>query len=130
MTLTPEQQALREAAMAATAGPWELLPVMEGGINHLCPVGPDGFSLLTVVHQGEAPFGAVYSDTDAKFIAAANPAAILALLAQLESATVPSVLRVRDDALEDAACLVKAGCGYNWDQIANAIRALKSEKAE
>ena len=33
---------------------------------------------------------------------------------------------VRDKALEDAARLVMSGCGYSWDQIADAIRALKS----
>lgn len=76
-----ELAALEAAAKAATPEPWELLPVTNGGINHLCPVDPDKFSLLTVVHQDETPFGAVYKDIDAAFIAAANPATIKSLTA-------------------------------------------------
>ncbi len=54
-----------------TEGPWELLEVRDGSIMHLCPVGPDGVSLLTVVHNDDVPFGAVFLEADARLIAAA-----------------------------------------------------------
>lgn len=76
--------ALKQAAQAATSGPWELLPVIDRSINHLCPVDSEKISLLTVVHQGDTPFGAIYKDEDAAYIAAANPAAVLALIASHE----------------------------------------------
>ena len=39
-------------------------------------------------------------------------------------------LSARNAALEEAACLVMAGCGYNWQSIAEAIRALKTVPGE
>lgn len=72
---------LEALARAATPGPWGLVEVVDRSINHLCPVNRDNLSLLTVVHEGETPYGAVYLNEDAKFIAAANPAAVLELIA-------------------------------------------------
>ncbi len=55
---------------AHTPGPWSLAAVIDRSIVHFVPVA-EGLSLLTVVHEGGAPFGAVYIDGDACLIAAA-----------------------------------------------------------
>lgn len=54
-----------------TPGPWRLEMVEDRAIKHLCPVGTDDLSILTVVHQDDTPFAAVYSDADARLITAA-----------------------------------------------------------
>ena len=55
-----------------TPGPWSLELVEDRSIKHLCPVDGERMSLLTIVHQDEAPpFAAVYKDADAHLIAAA-----------------------------------------------------------
>lgn len=60
-----------------TPGPWRLSLVEDGGIRHLVPIDADGTSLLTVVNEGGhdgvevTPFAAVYTDEDARLIAAA-----------------------------------------------------------
>ena len=76
---------LRRLAQAATPGPWILLPV---GDKSKCFAVADInlLSVLTVVDECGTSFGAVYLDGDAKFIAAANPAAINELLDRLEEA--------------------------------------------
>jgi hypothetical protein len=45
--------------------------VEDRSIKHLCPVDSERMSLLTIVHQDETPFAAVYKDADAHLIAAA-----------------------------------------------------------
>jgi len=77
----PDLDRLEALARAATPSPWDLVHVVDRSIDHLCPVDRDNLSLLTVVHEGETPYGAVYRDDDARFMAAANPAAVLALIA-------------------------------------------------
>ena len=76
---------LRRLAQAATPGPWILLPV---GDKSKCFAVADInlLSVLTVVDECGTSFGAVYLDGDAKFIAAANPAAISELLDRIEEA--------------------------------------------
>lgn len=64
-----------------TPGPWSLEPVEDRSIKHLCPVDSERMSLLTIVHQDETPFAAVYKDADAHLIAAAPD-----LLAELRKA--------------------------------------------
>lgn len=54
-----------------TPGPWSLEAVEDRSIKHLCPIDSERMSLLTVVHQDETPFAAVYNDADARLIAAA-----------------------------------------------------------
>jgi hypothetical protein len=75
-----------------TPGPWRLSHVEEGSIKHLVPVDAGGTSLLTVVNErgydgcGEpTPFAAVYSDEDARLMAAAPEllAAVRLLLTEL-----------------------------------------------
>ena len=76
---------LRRLAQAATPGPWKLLPV--GDKSKCFAVADINFlSVLTVVDECGTSFGAVYLDGDAKFIAAANPAAVSELLDRLEAA--------------------------------------------
>ena len=75
---------LRRLAQAATPGPWILLPV--GDKSKCFAVADINFlSVLTVVDECGTSFGAVYLDGDAKFIAAANPAAVSELLDRLEA---------------------------------------------
>jgi hypothetical protein len=54
-----------------TPGPWSLELVEDRSIKHLCPVDSERMSLLTIVHDDETPFAAVYKDADARLIAAA-----------------------------------------------------------
>lgn len=60
-----------EMKMKHTPGPWELLPVEDRSIKHLCPVDAEKMSILTVVEQDGVKFAAVYKDADARLIAAA-----------------------------------------------------------
>lgn len=92
---------------AHTPGPWGLSHVQDGTIRHLVPIDASGTSLLTVVNEGGydggevTPFAAVYSDEDARLIAAA-----------------PDMLRALVMAREELAC-----CNVNSaaERIAHAI---------
>jgi hypothetical protein len=91
---------LRRLAQAATPGPWILLPV---GDKSKCFAVADInlLSVLTVVDECGTSFGAVYLDGDAKFIAAANPAAVSELLDRLEAAEKErDALRAKIEAME------------------------------
>jgi len=77
----PDLDKLEALARAATPGPWSLAKVVDRSIEHLCPVDRDRLSLLTVVHEGETPYGAVFRDEDAKFMAGIHPEQVLALIA-------------------------------------------------
>ena len=77
---------LEALARAATPGPWSLAKVIDRSIEHLCPVDRDRLSLLTVVHEGETPYGAVFRDEDAKFMAGIHPEQVLALIALARAA--------------------------------------------
>jgi len=88
MTTTPtaspellDLDKLEALARAATPGPWGLAKITDRSIEHLCPVDRDRLSLLTVVHEGETPYGAVYRDEDANFVAAIHPEQVLTLIA-------------------------------------------------
>ena len=88
MTITPtaspellDLDKLEALAHAATPGPWGLAKITDRSIEHLCPVDRDRLSLLTVVHEGETPYGAVYRDEDANFVAAIHPEQVLTLIA-------------------------------------------------
>ena len=76
---------LRRLAQAATPGPWKMLPVGDGR-QKFAVADSEFLSILTVTDEGGATFGTVRDDADAKFIAAANPAAISELLDRLEAA--------------------------------------------
>ena len=76
---------LRRLAQEATPGPWKMLPVGDGR-QKFAVADSEFLSILTVTDEGDATFGTVYDDADAKFIAAANPAAITELLDRLEAA--------------------------------------------
>ena len=54
-----------------TPGPWRLELLEDRSIKHLCPVGPDDMSILTIVEHDGKPFAAIYEDADASLIAAA-----------------------------------------------------------
>jgi hypothetical protein len=92
---------LRQLAQAATPGPWILLPV---GDKSKCFAVADInlLSVLTVVDECGTSFGAVYLDGDAKFIAAANPAAVSELLDRLEAAE--SVLKDFGTTAQEVEC--------------------------
>jgi len=77
---------LEALARAATPGPWSLAKVIDRSIEHLCPVDRDRVSLLTVVHEGETPYGAVFRDEDAKFMTGIHPEQVLALIALARAA--------------------------------------------
>lgn len=76
---------LRKLTQEATPGPWKTLPVGDGR-QKFAVADSEFLSILTVTDEGGATFGTVYDDADAKFIAAANPAAISELIDCLEAA--------------------------------------------
>ena len=77
------KQALREAAEKATPGPWYVhdKPCEDG--NYGIDTSDKEFLAEAVVWWGFAR-QSIWREEDAKFIAAANPAAVLALLDELE----------------------------------------------
>lgn len=76
---------LRRLAQAATPGPWKMLLIGDGR-QKFAVADSEFLSILTVTDEGGATFGTMYDDADAKFITAANPAAITELLDRLEAA--------------------------------------------
>jgi len=91
---------LRLLTQEATPGPWKMLPVGDGR-QKFAVADSEFLSILTVTDEGDATFGTVYDDADAKFIAAVNPAAISELLDRLEAA--------ESDGLEQARLLGMSG---------------------
>ncbi|MBH2759604.1 ead/Ea22-like family protein [Serratia ureilytica] len=118
---------LKAAAMAATPGPWEWFTSNSMARLSSTPSGKDGDVLSSFRASDGVPCVSV-SQYDMAFIAAANPAAVLALLAELEfekqnNAGVAGMvedyetkLEAKDDALRAIAFHVSAG-GYNADSV-------------
>jgi len=75
---------LKAAAMAATSGPWEWFTSNSMARLSSIPSGQDGDVLSAFRASDGVPCVSV-SQHNMSFIAAANPAAILALLAELEA---------------------------------------------
>lgn len=77
---------LKAAAMAATPGPWFVheKPCEDG--NYGIDTSDNEWTAEAVVWWGFAR-ESIWREEDARFIAAANPAAVLALLAELEAKT-------------------------------------------
>ena len=92
--MTIDTNELRRLAQAATPGPWKMLPVGDGR-QKFAVADSEFLSILTVTDEGGATFGTVYDDADAKFIAAANPAAISELLDRLEAAESEAIEQAR-----------------------------------
>lgn len=133
--MTDKFAGLREALENATPGPWGLLAVEDGSISHLVPVTPDRDSLLTVVHEDGIPFGCVYHDHDAAYIAAANPQAIAALLAEIDrlrsalssiAQWLPPLVESRG---ETVPMVVAIGSNGERDYFRNIARAALGEKS-
>lgn len=93
-----KHEALRAAAQAATPGPWTVFdPHCEQET-----FGIDGDDGTAVVHYGASVSEGIERHSDAQFIAAANPAAVLALLDER-------------DALRAALDAAKTGLEWYWD---------------
>lgn len=123
MELNLEQ--IKAAAMAvggAESGTWQAL--------RYTVMLPDGDCILTAYDSMGAMPEPIHGDDVAAFIAAANPATVLALIERLERAE-----RERDQALEEAAMKCEEQCAgeyspeYNSaaDDCARAIRAMKGK---
>lgn len=82
--MSTNKQALREAAEIATPGPWYVhdKPCEDG--NYGIDTSDKEFLAEAVVWWGFAR-QSIWREEDAKFIAAANPATVLALLDELEA---------------------------------------------
>jgi hypothetical protein len=89
MPLTPEQQQLRDAAKQATPGPWHAGSFDRNGAK---PTVYAADTELRYVAQCVDFLNVTPTpnEANARFIAAANPAAILALLDQLEAQEAPA----------------------------------------
>lgn len=87
MALTPDQEKMREAAKAATPGPWRECGHDRGGCPCAMIWATESDELVAVAWKGDdmVPAPAVAPNVNAAHIAAANPAAILALLDQVEA---------------------------------------------
>ena len=84
--LTPDQEKLKEAALAATQGPWRECGHDRGGCSCGMIWATESDELVAEAWKGDymVPASTVAPNVNAAYIAAANPAAILAILAQLE----------------------------------------------
>ena len=91
--MSTNKQALREAAEIATPGPWYVhdKPCEDG--NYGIDTSDKEFLAEAVVWWGFAR-QSIWREEDAKFIAAANPATVLALLDELEAAEQTSAARL------------------------------------
>ncbi|WP_064799492.1 ead/Ea22-like family protein [Serratia plymuthica] len=74
---------LKATALAATPGPWEWFTSNSMARLSSTPSGKDG-DVLSAFHASDGVPCVNVSQRDMAFIAAANPAAVLALLAELE----------------------------------------------
>ena len=102
---------LRRLVKAATPGPWKMVPVGDGR-QKFAVADSEFLSILTVTDEGDATFGTVYDDADAKFIAAANPATVSELLDRLEAAekerdALRAAVRHEADCVEAAMAEIK-----------------------
>lgn len=117
--LTPEQEALKSAALAATPGPWHAGSFDRNGVKSMVYAADEE---LRYVAQCSDFFNATPTpnESNAKFIAAANPAAILAMLAQLEVAA-HAPLPSRSTGFRCPECCAKASephaAGCNAAQV-------------
>ena len=123
---------LRRLAQAATPGPWKMLPVGDGR-QKFAVADSEFLSILTVTDEGGATFGTVYDDADAKFIAAANPAAINELLDRLEAAESDALEQARLNGMgasREAAMIAKLEAAEKERDNANAAAAGIALQAE
>lgn len=86
---------LKSAAMAATPGPWEWFTSNSMARLSSTPSGKDGDVLSSFRASDGVPCVSV-SQYDMAFIAAANPAAVLELLAELEAKDEQNKLLMRE----------------------------------
>lgn len=114
MNLTPEQIALKEAAQKATPGPWlhRHDPGNPVGVQHGVKLaGEFGAWVCDCLDNADRKIDdGVAGARNAAFIALANPATILALIAQVEAAP-----EVSATAIESGDCLLCGPhgiCGY------------------
>ncbi|WP_143182249.1 ead/Ea22-like family protein [Serratia fonticola] len=126
-------EALKAAALAATPGPWYVhdKPDIEGG-NYGIDTSEKEFLAEAVVWWG-GPRSSIWKEEDAVFIAQANPAVVLSLLAALEEKEQLSFQRLSENRV------VRDELGFDADAnyvtlmgLRNAIRALRlrAEAAE
>ncbi|CAI2786450.1 Uncharacterised protein [Serratia ficaria] len=114
---------LKAVALAATPGPWSWK--VDGIFYYLSPEGINT-PLERIIDDGSAwgEYGETieHDSPDARFIAAANPAVVLALLAELEA---------KDKHIADMERVVAAAkCDDElWDAMAHRLKALEAKLA-
>lgn len=105
---TEERDELERLAKAATPGPWQRSGVRQTITENCIMVGSDAF-LIVAIPWGKHPKDHAGAFADAAYIAAANPSAVLRLIAQ---ARAPSGVPTREAELEqERAALTKALTG-------------------
>ena len=110
-----DKRALREAAEKATPGPWYVhdKPCEDG--NYGIDTSDKEFLAEAVVWWGFSR-QSIWREEDAKHIAAANPAAVLALLDELEAAE-KRIAELTENPIgwtdeQELRDVEKLGCGY------------------
>ena len=107
---------LKRLAEAATPGPWVAWPI--GDYPPLLSIATEtGLALLTTTTEAEneTQFAAVFDDTDAAYIAAANPAAILELIRQRDELL--AALRDFSEYVHFEQCATDGAVQYCTSQI-------------
>ncbi|HCG1391861.1 TPA: ead/Ea22-like family protein [Pseudomonas aeruginosa] len=120
---------LKAAAMAATQGPWEWFTSNSMARLSSIPSGKDGDVLSAFRASDGVPCVSV-SQHDMAFIATANPAAILALLAELEAKDerIAELEAIRADASQVFKEIGnELGCNPDNESIMMAIDELKAQ---
>lgn len=125
-----DKRALREAAEKATPGPWYVhdKPCEDG--NYGIDTSDKEFLAEAVVWWGFSR-QSIWREEDAKHIAAANPAAVLELLDELEAAEkrIAELERKEQHSERQSVIDALAGSGEEWSDIEEYMQKWDAERA-
>lgn len=123
-----DKRALREAAEKATPGRWEYYPGNTSIEYNVDSMDEDQGSIL-YVDSGD--FTQKQTDLNGAFIAAANPATILALLDELEASEkrIAELERKEQHSERQSVIDALAGSGEEWSDIEEYMQKWDAERA-
>lgn len=131
------KQALREAAERATPGNWwidshGMAMVAHHNDNTMIVFVTDGEQMGKAIrHEDTGNLSHWRNDNDASFIAAANPATVLALLDELEAAEkrIAELERKEQHSERQSVIDALAGSGEEWSDIEEYMQKWDAERA-